>query len=115
MAQGHTVSTRQGDAHVEVRIDGVLVAESDRPVLLDETGLPTRYYLPPEDVDFSVLEESEWRTSCPYKGVARYWSFSGTPPAENVAWSYPEPFPGMEFIEGYVCFYDDAAEITVEE
>ena len=71
--------------------------------------------LPPEDVDFSVLEESEWRTSCPYKGTARYWSFVGQPPAENVAWSYPEPFAAVADIEGYLCFYDDAAEITVED
>ncbi|UGQ58237.1 DUF427 domain-containing protein [Rhodococcus pyridinivorans] len=111
----HRVDALRSSRRVRVTIGDVVVAETRNPVLVFETGLPTRYYLPPEDVDFSVLEESEWRTSCPYKGAARYWSFSGTPPAENVAWSYPEPFPGMEPIEGYVCFYDDAAEITVEE
>lgn len=111
----HRVDALRSSRHVRVSIDDVVVADSREPVLVFETGLPTRFYLPPGDVDFSVLEESEWSTGCPYKGVARYWSFTGPPAADNVAWSYPEPVPGMEDIAGHVCFYDDAAEITVED
>ncbi|MFD3809509.1 DUF427 domain-containing protein [Rhodococcus sp. NPDC058639] len=111
----HRVDALRSGRHVRVEIGGTVVGETRNPVLVFETGLPTRYYLPPDDVDFSVLEESEWRTSCPYKGTARYWSFVGQPPAENVAWSYPEPFAAVADIEGYLCFYDDAAEITVED
>ncbi|UYP19118.1 DUF427 domain-containing protein [Rhodococcus sp. Z13] len=111
----HRVDALRSSRHVRVTIDGTVVGETRAPVLVFETGLPTRFYLPPEDVDFSLLEESDLYTGCPYKGTARYWSYAGPPAAENVAWSYPEPFPGMEFIAGYVCFYDDAAEITVED
>ena len=42
MSTGHTITTNTSDAHVEVRAGGHLIASSDRPVLLDETGLPTR-------------------------------------------------------------------------
>lgn len=111
----HRVDALRSGRHVQVAIGGTAVGDTRSPVLVFETGLPTRYYLPPEDVDFSVLEVSEWRTSCPYKGTARYWSFVGQPPAENVAWSYAEPFAEVADIADHVCFYDDAADITVEE
>ena len=37
-------------AHIEIDLDGIRLAESRRVVMLFETGLPTRYYLPMEDV-----------------------------------------------------------------
>ena len=46
MTQGHSITVTPADLHVEVSVNGVKVAESDHPVLLEETGLPTRYYLP---------------------------------------------------------------------
>jgi uncharacterized protein (DUF427 family) len=55
MARGHTITTRQGTEHVVISLGGEKLAESDRPVLLDETGLPTRYYLPREDVRTDLL------------------------------------------------------------
>jgi uncharacterized protein (DUF427 family) len=53
-----------------VSVNGEVVAETNRPKILFETGLPPRYYIPPED----VLAASETTTQCPYKGVASYYS-----------------------------------------
>ena len=50
MTQGHRITITPTDLHVEVAVNGEKIAESDRPVLLEETGLPTRYYLPRDDV-----------------------------------------------------------------
>ncbi|WP_138997934.1 DUF427 domain-containing protein [Rhodococcus zopfii] len=100
--------------HVTVAIGGSVVADTHAPVLLFETGLPVRYYIPANDVDFAQLEESELHTACPYKGVARYWSFTGTPRVENVAWSYPEPIVAVAAIAGHVAFYGEATDITVD-
>ncbi len=55
MTLGHSITTTPSAAHVEVRVDGQLIAESDRPVVLHETGLPPRYYLPREDVRTDLL------------------------------------------------------------
>ncbi|WP_206025799.1 DUF427 domain-containing protein [Rhodococcus sp. 14C212] len=100
--------------HVQVSIGGTVVADTRHPVLLFETRLPVRYYIPPADVDFSVLEETELHTSCPYKGTARYWSFTGSPRAENVAWSYPDPLPAVAPIAGHVAFYNEAVDLVVD-
>ena len=42
----HRVDVLQSSRHVKVRVNGEVVAETDRPRILFETGLPPRYYLP---------------------------------------------------------------------
>ena len=74
MTSGHTITITPSDVHVEVRVDGELVAKSDRPVLLVETGMPTRYYLPREDVRVDLLRATSFTTTCPFKGDASYWT-----------------------------------------
>ena len=59
--------------HVRVLVDGVVVADSSRPTVLYETGLPPRYYLPKTDVRMDLLTPTESTSACPYKGWAQYW------------------------------------------
>src|SRR5215204_6890080 len=70
----HRVDVLKSSRHVRVSVNGEVVAETDRPRILFETGLPPRYYITPEDVREDVLVESEKKTQCPYKGVASYHS-----------------------------------------
>lgn len=101
--------------HVEVHVDGVKVADSHRPVLLFETRLPVRYYLPVEDVDLSLLSETDLVTTCPYKGDARYWSVSaGDRVREDIVWSYPEPVRAVAAIEGRLAFYNEVVDLVVD-
>ena len=114
MAKGHTITIAPAELHVEVTLDGEKLAESDRPVLLDETGLPTRYYLPREDVRTDLLQPTDLMTTCPFKGQASYWSASvGGQVHDNVVWSYENPIPGAEGIAGLMCFYPERVELTV--
>ena len=100
--------------HVEVGVDGITVAESDRPMFLHETGLPRRTYLPKLDVRMDLLTPTATTSACPYKGFASYWSLT-TPTGEHVdiAWSYPTPLRESALIAGLVAFYDDRVELTV--
>ncbi|MGV1007639.1 MAG: DUF427 domain-containing protein [Dermatophilaceae bacterium] len=108
----HRVDALPSSRHVTVSLDGRLLAESDTPVLVFETGLPTRYYLPPEDLVSPDLSPSSHETFCPYKGVAdRYWSL---PTAQNIAWSYTDPVPAVEHIAGRVAFYNEFVDIAVD-
>jgi uncharacterized protein (DUF427 family) len=84
-------------------------------VLLFETGLPTRYYLPEADVAADGLEPSPTRSHCPYKGSAdRYWSVRNRPDARSVAWSYGDPFPAVRAIAGRIAFYHELVDLTVD-
>jgi len=114
MASGHTITITPAELHVEVTLAGQKLAESDRPVLLDETGLPTRYYLPREDVRTDLLRPTDTATHCPYKGDASYWSAQVSGQTyDDVVWSYENPIPGAEAITGLMCFYPERVELTV--
>ncbi len=114
MTQGHTISTHAGDVHVEVRLGGEVVASSDRPVLLEETGIPTRYYLPREDIK-ADLRGIELSTHCPFKGDASYWTIQvGDKTHDGIAWSYEDPKAGAEEIRGLLSFFPDRAEVVVD-
>jgi uncharacterized protein (DUF427 family) len=101
--------------HVEVSIDGTVVADSHQPMILFETGLPPRYYLPKSDVRMDLLTETDSTSGCPYKGFARYWSFDqGTTKYQDVVWSYATPLPESQRVAGRVCFYDERVDIKVD-
>ncbi|MBP2335166.1 uncharacterized protein (DUF427 family) [Saccharothrix coeruleofusca] len=101
--------------HVQVSVGGVLVADSRRPVVLFETGLPPRYYLPMTDVRMDLLRPTDLRTGCPYKGTAEYWSVVvGDEVHENVVWGYRTPLPESQKIAGLVAFYNEKVDITLD-
>lgn len=98
--------------HVTVSLDGQVLAESHDPVVLFETGLPTRYYLRQQDLVSAELKPTNHETVCPYKGVAdRYWSAPG---AENIAWSYTFPVPAVQHIAERVAFYNEFVDLVVD-
>jgi uncharacterized protein (DUF427 family) len=100
--------------HVRVELDGELLAESRRPLLLFETSLPVRYYLPPEDI-VAPLEPTGTQSICPYKGVARYWSVRlGDRVVDDVVWSYPSPIPENPRIAGLMCFFNEKVDLVVD-
>lgn len=110
------VDAVRSSRHVQVAISGLVVAETRSPVLVFETGLPVRFYLPKGDVDLALFEPTSHHTRCPYKGIADYWSFTGGsgPKLVNVAWSYPEPLPGVAAIAGHIAFYHERVDLTVD-
>ena len=107
----------ESDRHVVVSLDGLVLADSRRAVVVHETHLPARWYLPAEDARLDLLDPSASRTTCAYKGDARYWSLparDGRPGAEDVAWSYPDPLPEAERLRGLVCFYAERTDLRLD-
>jgi uncharacterized protein (DUF427 family) len=101
--------------HVRVDVDGVTVAESAKPTLLFETGLPVRYYLPKTHVRMDLLTPTERESHCPYKGQAEWWSVRvGEAVHDDLAWSYPTPLPESQKIAGLVAFYDEKVDLYVD-
>jgi uncharacterized protein (DUF427 family) len=111
----HRVDILESSRHVRVRVNGEVVAETERPKILFETGLPPRYYIPPEDVRQEALLKSEKRTQCPYKGVASYWSVeAGGERVENLIWYYPDPIPEAAKIKGLLAFFNEHVDLEVD-
>jgi uncharacterized protein (DUF427 family) len=99
------IDVLRSDRHVRVEVDGAVLAESSRPMMLVETSLPVRWYLPRADVRMDQLRPSETHTVCAYKGVASYLSAEGAP---DVAWFYPDPLNDALRVKDLVCFWRPA-------
>ena len=109
------IDLRRSSRPIRVELDGVVLAESARPLLLFETWLPTRSYLPAADVRTDLLRPSATRSRCAYKGEASYWSYDG--PAgvvEDICWSYRHPLPDVAPITDLIAFFDERADVIVD-
>jgi uncharacterized protein (DUF427 family) len=93
---------------VRVLLGDTVLAETSRPMLLSETGLPNRFYVPAADVRQDLLEASDTHTVCPYKGTASYWSVrAGDRKLTDAVWSYPQAQGDASGVSGYLCFRHD--------
>lgn len=109
------IDVRPTSRHVEVRHGDTVLAASDAPLVLSETGLPDRWYLRPDDVRVE-LEPSPTRTRCPYKGEASYWSVR-LPDGQvltDAGWGYPDPLPESARIAGRLSFAAQGVTVTVD-
>ena len=107
----HRIDVRRSRRRIRIELDGKLLAESCSPMLLFETGLPTRRYLPREDV-LAVLDVSDTVTYCAYKGRATYYSLPGGP--ADVAWAYHEPLIEAVPVRDHICFFDERVDVFVD-
>jgi uncharacterized protein (DUF427 family) len=97
--------------HVRVVLSGVIVADTRQPRLLIETGLPTRYYIPQQDIRMELLEPTASTSRCPYKGKASYWSAKiGDKIYKDIVWSYRDPLPACSPIANLLCFYNERVD-----
>jgi uncharacterized protein (DUF427 family) len=106
----HRIDVRETSRHVRVSIEGRTVADTRRARALFETSLPTRWYIPREDVQ-AELEPSEHRTTCAYKGHATHYDVAGE---EAVAWCYEEPLHDALPVRGLIAFYNERVDVEVD-
>jgi uncharacterized protein (DUF427 family) len=89
-----------------------VIADTDDALILDEAGLPPVVYFPRQDVGMEYMGRTERHTHCPYKGDASYYTLTmGGQIAENVAWSYEDPFEAVSPIADRIAFYTDRVEV----
>ena len=112
----HRVDVLSSHRHVTVELDGCILADTHRPKLLFETGLPVRHYIPWSDVRLDLLEISDTVSQCPYKGDGQHWNLvkDGTVIVRDAAWSLPHPLPEGAPAAEHVCFYSDRVAVTVD-
>jgi len=111
----HRIDTYPTTRRVCVSVAGEVVAESTRAVALFESGLPPRFYLPAGDVRTDLLEASETKTRCAYKGIASYWHVrAGGTLHDDLAWKYPEPDRDAQAIRQLICFFNERVDLEVD-
>lgn len=111
----HRVDLRRTASLIEISLNGETLARSDRAIALFESNLPTRYYLPPEDVT-AELERSDTTSQCPYKGTASYHSvrLQSGEVSDDLVWCYAEPLAEMGRIAGLLCFFNERVDLELD-
>ncbi len=100
---------------VEVHVNEREIARSTRAFRILETASPPTFYLPPADVELSLLERCAERSYCEWKGVATYWVLkTGADRSRPIAWSYETPSKAFERVKGHFCFYPSRVKALVD-
>lgn len=107
----HRLDIRRTSRHLTVRGGGRVVADTERPLVLYESGFAPRWYVPRSDVDESTLTPVSGQTFCPYKGLASYYDIDG---ARRAAWSYEDAWPEVARVSGMVSFEADQVEVYLD-
>jgi uncharacterized protein (DUF427 family) len=107
----HRIDSRRTSRQIVVRIGGETVADTTRAVALFETGLPTRWYIPREDVLAELTRNDSHRTTCSYKGNATHWDVAGE---QAIAWSYELPLNDALPVRSMISFYNERVDIEVD-
>jgi uncharacterized protein (DUF427 family) len=104
------------EGRVHVLFDGAEIGSSLKALKLDEPGAPLRYYFPREDVQPGILEATETHTTCPFKGVASYYTIKTlTADGPDQVWYYPDPCPLVEPIRDHLAFWGQRIEHRFSE
>jgi uncharacterized protein (DUF427 family) len=110
----HRIDVLPSSRQLRLELDGQVLAVSSRPVLLFETMLPTRYYLPRADVTAELVPSST-RTWCAYKGQASCFSASaGGRLVPDIAWSYSDPQHDAARVRGLIAFFDERIDVILD-
>ncbi len=111
----HRVDVLDSSRHVRVLVAGEVVADTRRAKAVFETGLPTRWYIPPADVRSELLRDSDQRTGCAYKGFAAYWSVKvGDRLEQDLVWTYRDPRREVEPITDHLAFFNERVDLEID-
>jgi adenylate cyclase len=112
----YNISAEISDRHVSIEYNGVTIVDSKKAVLYTESRMPTVYYFPREDVRMDLMRRSRFRTHCPFKGNASYWTLEvGEKTIEDAVWSYESPLPEADGIKGHLAFYLSKLGVSYNE
>ena len=111
----HRIDVYPTTRHVRILLDGEVLADTRRAIGLFETGLPTRWYVPPEDVRTELLEPSAKKTRCAYKGSASYWNVRvGDRVEEDIVWTYTDPERDAQLVRDMFCFFAEHTDLELD-
>jgi uncharacterized protein (DUF427 family) len=112
----HRIELEPSPHAVRVEIQGVVLADTTRALVLSEGRLPPRYYVPRDDLHQELLTPTDTHTVCPFKGLAGYFTaIVDDRVYDDVAWYYDEPLPEVAAIKGMVSFYNDRVDTYLDD
>lgn len=111
----HKVEEQALEQHLQVKVQGELLADTRRAIVVNEDDHPPRYYVPRDDVAMDKLSDSETTSSCPFKGRAHYYNINvdSEQTVEDGAWAYDDPYDEHRSLAGHIAFYDEMPGVEI--
>lgn len=107
----HPITIAPNPARIVVSIAGQVLADTQSALTLREADYPPVQYIPLEDVDRSLIQETDHASYCPFKGDASYYSIpTGGERSVNAIWTYRDPHAAVAEIKNHVAFYPDRVD-----
>lgn len=90
---------------------GKVIAESNKTIKVEGN-----HYFPIESINKDFLENSNLKTTCPWKGVANYYHLNlDGEKINDMVWYYPEPSSAAKEVKGRIAFYQKDGLHVIEE
>ena len=110
----HPITVGKNPDRVVVKAGDQVIADTRDALSLQEASYPAVQYIPRKDVDLTLLERTDHRTYCPYKGDASYFSVLPAGAAGvNAVWTYEQPYDAVADIREFLAFYPDKVSIEI--
>lgn len=111
----HKVEEQPLEQRLQVKVQGEVLADTTRAIVVNEDEHPPRYYVPRADVTMEKLVDSETTSKCPFKGEAHYYSINvGSDQLEDAAWAYDEPYDEHHALAGHIAFYEELPGVEIQ-
>jgi uncharacterized protein (DUF427 family) len=111
----HRVDVHPTTRRLAVTVAGTTLVDTDDTLILFETALGPKLYVSPAHVRTDLLQRTETRSWCNYKGWATYWAAEVDGVAvDDAAWSYEDPLPESARIAGFLSFDTTKVDVTAE-
>ncbi len=112
----HLITIEPNPARIVVSIAGRVLANTQNALTLREADYPPVQYIPLDDVDQSLIQETDHASYCPFKGDASYYSIpAGGKRSVNAIWTYRDPHAAVAEIKDHVAFYPDRVDEINEQ
>ena len=108
----HRVDIRKTSRHLVVRDGDRVIADTQHPLALYESGFAPRWYVPRSDIDLAALTPVDGETFCPYKGLASYYDIGSR---HRAAWGYPDAWPEVAAVSGWLSFEPDVVDVWLDD
>jgi len=111
----HDIRIEPFEGNLKIIMGEHVIAEGSRALVLRESKYQPAFYLLKSILPHDMLERSDHKTYCPFKGEASYYHLVHEGRRhENAVWSYERPYDEVSAIKDHIAIYPNIAKVSID-